>query len=146
MSTDFVYTLLNLKTVLYQTDQFSVSTVSMSKNSVTFMFHSFFNFLARSRYLSFVSLYFSFILWSSGTAKSTILLVLSFLLLIIVRSGFLAEIKRSVCMSKSYRSLCVSFSRTKDGLCIYHLFVLSLTPLSFFFTPAFADGFSLEFA
>ena len=40
---------------------------------VTFMFHSFFNSLARSRYLSFFSLYFSFILWSFGKAKSTIL-------------------------------------------------------------------------
>ena len=41
---------------------------------VTFMFHScFFNSLARSRYLSFFSHSFSFILWSAGTAKSTIL-------------------------------------------------------------------------
>ena len=40
---------------------------------VTFMFHSFFNSLARSRYLSLFSHFFSFILWSAGTAKSTIL-------------------------------------------------------------------------
>ena len=39
----------------------------------TFIFHSFFNSLARSRYLSFFSHSFSFILWSPGTAKSTIL-------------------------------------------------------------------------
>ena len=45
---------------------------------VTFMFHSFFNSLARSRYLSFFSLSFRFILWSAGTAKSTILLIISF--------------------------------------------------------------------
>ena len=38
---------------------------------VTFMFHSFFNSLARSRYLSFFSHSFSFILWSAGTAKAT---------------------------------------------------------------------------
>ena len=44
---------------------------------VTCMFHSFFNSLARSRYLSFFSHSFSFILWSVGTAKSTILQVLS---------------------------------------------------------------------
>ena len=43
---------------------------------VTFMFHSFFNSLARSRYLSFFSHSFSFILWSAGTAKSTILQIL----------------------------------------------------------------------
>ena len=36
---------------------------------VTFMFHSFFNSLARSRYLSFFSLSFRFILWSTGTAS-----------------------------------------------------------------------------
>ena len=42
---------------------------------VTFMFHSSFNSLARSRYLSFFSLSLSFILWSPGTARSTILRV-----------------------------------------------------------------------
>ena len=59
---------------------------------VTFMFHSFFNSLARSRYLSFFSLFFRFILWSTGTAKSTILQILSFWL-IIIRSGLRAGIR-----------------------------------------------------
>ena len=45
---------------------------------VSFMFHSFFNSLARSRYLSLFSLSFRFILWSAGTAKSTILQILFF--------------------------------------------------------------------
>ena len=49
---------------------------------VTFMFHSFFNSLARSRYLSFFSLSFRLILWSAGTAKSTILQIFFFFLLI----------------------------------------------------------------
>ena len=40
---------------------------------ITNMFHSLFNSLARLRYLSFFSHSFSFILWSAGTAKSTIL-------------------------------------------------------------------------
>ena len=40
---------------------------------VTFMIHSFFNSLGRLRYLSFFSHSFSLILWSAGTAKSTIL-------------------------------------------------------------------------
>ena len=48
-----------------------------------------------------------------------------FLLLIIIRSGLLVEIRWSVCTSKSHRSLCVSFSRIDAGLCIYHLFVWS---------------------
>ena len=87
-------------------------------------FDSFFNSLARSRYLSFFSPTFSFILWSAGTAKSTILQIL-FLLLIIMRSGLLARIRWPVCMLKSQRSLCESFSRTGTALCIYHLFVLS---------------------
>ena len=43
---------------------------------VTCMFHSFFNSLARSRYSSFFSHSFSFILWSAGTAKSISLQVL----------------------------------------------------------------------
>ena len=45
---------------------------------VTFNFHSFFNSLARSRYLSFFSLSFSFILLSTGISKFTILQVLFF--------------------------------------------------------------------
>ena len=57
---------------------------------VTCLFHSFFNSLARSRYLSFFSHSFSFILSSTGTAKSTILQV-PFFLLIIIRSGLFAE-------------------------------------------------------
>ena len=91
---------------------------------VTFMFHIFFNSLAMSRYLSFFSHSFRFILWSAGTAKSTILQIL-FFLLIIIRSGLLAGIRWSVCMLKSHRGLCVSFSGTNAGLCIYHLFVWS---------------------
>ena len=45
---------------------------------VTWVFHWFFNSLARSTYLSFFSHSFSYILWSAGTAKSTILQVLFF--------------------------------------------------------------------
>ena len=63
---------------------------------VTFMFHSYFNSLARSRYLSFFSLSFRFILWFAGTAKLTILQIL--FLLIILRSGLLAGFWWSVCM------------------------------------------------
>ena len=94
---------------------------------VTFMFHSFFNSLARSRYLSFFSLSFRFILWSARTARSTILQILFFLFIIIILllSGLLVEISWSVCMLKSHRSLCKSFYRTGAELCIYHLFVWS---------------------
>ena len=92
---------------------------------VIFMFHSFFSSLARSRYLSLFSHSFSFILWSTGTAKSTILQILFFFFffffLIIIRSGLRAEIRWSVCISKTHRSLCVLFSKTGAGLCIYHL-------------------------
>ena len=69
---------------------------------VTFMFHSFFNSLARSRYLSLFSRSSNFILWSAGTAKSTILQVLFFYSLIFIRFGLLAEIRWSVRMSKSH--------------------------------------------
>ena len=109
---------------------------------VTFMFHSFFNSLARSRYLYLFSHSSNFTLWSAGTTKFTILQVLIFLfvcfvfcfcfvflLLIMIRSGRLVEIWLSVCISKSQRSWCVSFSRTDSGLCIYHLFVLCVSLL-----------------
>ena len=85
---------------------------------VTLMFRSFFNSLARSRYLSFFSFSFSFLLWLAGTAMSTILQIL-LLLLSTIRSGLLAEIRWSVYMSKSHRSLYELFSRTGVGLCIF---------------------------
>ena len=92
---------------------------------ITFMFHSFFNSLARSRYLSFFSHSFSFIQWWAGTTKLIILQIVFFFSLIIVMFYLLAEIRWFVCMSKSHRSLRVSFSRTGAGLCIYYLFVWS---------------------
>ena len=63
---------------------------------VTFMFHSIFNSLARSRYLSFFSHSFRFILWSAGTAKSTILQILFFLLIIIRSSPHIFNILRFI--------------------------------------------------
>ena len=94
---------------------------------VAFMFNSlfFFNSLAKSRYLSFFSHSFSFILWSAAREKSTILQILSFFVDCYIRSGLLAEIWWSMCMSKSHRSFCVSFSGTGAGLSIYYLFVRS---------------------
>ena len=81
---------------------------------VAFMFHSFFNSLARSGYLSFFSHSFSFIPWFAGTAKSTILQILFFCRLLLG----LVFWPRSMCISKSHRILCVLFSRTGAGLCI----------------------------
>ena len=93
---------------------------------VTFMFHSFFNSLARSRYVSLFSLSFSFILWSAGTAKSTILQIFFFFFfVIIIRSDLLVEIRWSVCMYKSQRSLCISFSSSSSSSsssCYYYYY------------------------
>ena len=108
--------------------------------AVTLMFHSFFDSRAKSGYLSFFSLSFSFILKENEKKdKYPDLAVLadhsrysqvdnfpsSLFLLITIRSGLLAESRWSICMSKSHRSLRVSFSRTAAGLCIYYLFVWS---------------------
>ena len=65
---------------------------------VTIMFHSLFNSLARSMYLSFFSHSSSFILWSAGTAKSTILQILFFFV------DYYNIIRCSVCMSTFHRS------------------------------------------
>ena len=79
-------------------------TITRQANTVTFLFHNFsFNFLARSRYISLFSLSFNFTLWTTGTAKSTILKVFSFLP-IIVRSGHLTVIRWSVRSVKFQRS------------------------------------------
>ena len=88
------------------------------------MIYSFFNSLqGRGTFLFFHFL--SVLFCVQPGQQSSQLRKFSFLLLIIIRSGLLAEIRRSVLISKSYMSLCLSFSRTAAGLCIYHLFVRS---------------------
>ena len=90
---------------------------------VTFMFHSFFNSLARSRYLSLFSHSFSFILWSAGTAKSTILQIFFFVdYYKVFSSGRHWVIRFDI---KLPQELCVSFSSTGAGLCIYDLLAWS---------------------
>ena len=63
---------------MFSTKSFSLYTnplVTVPRSSiaigitVTFMFHSVFNSLARSRYLSFIFLPFDFTLWTAGIAK-----------------------------------------------------------------------------
>ena len=88
---------------------------------VTCMFNSFFQFSSKVEVLFTFFQFYSVVI---REAKSIILHVLSFLL-IIIKAGLLAGIRLSVCMLKSHRSLCVAFSRTGAGLCIYHLLVWS---------------------
>ena len=71
---------------------------------VTFMFYSFFNSLAKSRYLSFFSLSFRFILWSASKVDN------------FANSLFFVD----------YYKVSSSFSRTDAGLCIYYLLVWSI--------------------
>ena len=85
--------------------------------TVTFMFHSFFSSLARSRYLYLFIPSFNFTLCSARTVKSTIRQVLCFLLTL-TRSGRLVEIRWFVSISKSQRISCVSFIRRILG-CAY---------------------------
>ena len=87
--------------------------------TVTFMFHSFFNCLARSRVLIFLFVFFQFNSVVSGDSK--VYNLASLLLLL----GRLAEIRGSVFISKSQKGLSVSFSSTDSVLCIYHLSVWS---------------------
>ena len=91
---------------------------------VTFKFLSLFISLARSRYLSFFSLSFSFICDQLGQ-QSRQFCKISFFLLIIIRSGLLAEIRWSVCMSKSQRRFLCHFLEQVLGcaytICLYGL-------------------------
>ena len=93
----------------------------------TFMFHSFFTSLARSKYLAFFSLsqFYSVVSRDSKDHNFASSLFFFFFFFIIIRSGLLAEIRWSVCISMSHRSLWASFSRTDVGLCIYNLFLCS---------------------
>ena len=94
---------------------------------VIFIFHSFFQFSCKVDVLISLFTFFRFYSMVSRDSKVDNFadFVFLLLLLIIIRSGLLAEIWWSVCMSKSHRSLCVSFSRTDAGLCIYHLLAWS---------------------
>ena len=74
---------------------------------VTYMFHSFFNSLARSTYLSLFQFY---SVVSRDSKVDNVAISLFLLLLIIIRSALLAKIRLSVCMSKPRRELmCVIF-------------------------------------
>ena len=68
--------------------------------TITFIFYSFFNSLSRSRYLSFFSLSFNFTVVRQDSKVHNSVSSL-FLLLIITRSGHLAEIRWSNSISKS---------------------------------------------
>ena len=97
---------------------------------ITFVPQFFLNSRARSRYLSFFSLYFNFTLLSAGTAKCTILQIL--FLFIITRSGCLAEIRWSICISKSLRSL-ASHSPGQMLGCAYSVCFYSQIQISYTF-------------
>ena len=70
-----------------------LSTPTTIGITVTFMFDSFFSSLARFSCLALFSSSFSFTLWSAGTTNSPIRQFLVYFLLIITRSGRLAEIR-----------------------------------------------------
>ena len=133
--------------------------------TVPFMFHSFFPFPCKIRVLIFLFAFFQFYSVVSRENEvhiSTSSLFLSlffflffffcFVLLIITRSGRLAEIRWSVCISKSQGSLRVSFSWTDYGLCVYHFvkyyyhhyYHYYYFSTSEIFTPVLTDGLSLE--
>ena len=90
---------------------------------VTFMFYSFFTSPKRCRYIFLFTYSFNFTLLPAGTAKSIILQVICFLL-IIIRSSRLAEIRWPVCIQKFQKSLCISFSRTDSRRCIYYYLLI----------------------
>ena len=91
---------------------------------VTFMFYTFFNSLARSRYLLFNFL--SILLWDQPRQQSPQFSKLSFFCCWLLFGVTVSLILGDQFVWKSQKSLCASFSRRDDGLCIYHLFVWSV--------------------
>ena len=94
---------------------------------VTFMFHSFFNSLARSRYLSLFSLSFNFIPWSPRTVKSTILYILFFcwLLLLLLFYSFESFSHQRLLMD-FYLSLSDTNSHKSPGLSLVFWPILTM--------------------
>ena len=87
--------------------------------TVTFIFYSFFNFLTRSRYLSF----FSLSLWSVGTEKLTIQQVLFFYCWHLL--GLIVWPRLGDPFVSPEEFMPLIFFRTDSRLCIDHLFVWS---------------------
>ena len=94
--------------------------------TITFIFHSFFNYLVRTQYLSFFSFSFNFTLWLAGTAKSIILQVLSFFFIDNYKIWLFGRDK-VICLYVNIplKSEWVRFSRTDAGFCRYYLLVWS---------------------
>ena len=83
---------------------------------VTCMFHSFFQFPSKVEVLIPLFTFFQFYSVVSRDSKVDYF-ASSLFLLIIIKYGFVAGIRWSVCMSKSHRSLRVLFSKTGAELC-----------------------------
>ena len=94
---------------------------------VTFMFLSFFQFSSKIEVLISFFTFFQFysMVCRDSKVDNFADFLLFFLLLIIIKSGLLADIRWSVSLWNSHRCLCVSFSWTGAGLCIYHLLAWS---------------------
>ena len=89
---------------------------------VTFMFHSFFQFSSKVEVL--ISFHILSVLFCGQPGQQS-RQFLFFFLFIIISSGLLAEIRWSFVCQSPIGVLWVSFSRTGDGLCIYHSLALS---------------------
>ena len=94
------------------------SIPTTTSNTVTLMFHSFFSSLARSKYLFLFSLSLIFILWSVGTAKSTRLQVLFFLLINTRCVIFRLELG-DLCVCQNPREFNTSHSLEQILVCTY---------------------------
>ena len=126
---------------------------------VTSMFHSFFNSLARSRYLSLFSHSFSFILWSAETAKSTILQIYYFYLdsiilhfprikLISLDRSFSSELilgRRNRKEEHSVRYKLMSSSTSEKARSTYHLLYQSWANCSLLNFPRKQETFVIFF-
>ena len=92
---------------------------------VTFMFNCFFQFPRKVDVFILLFAFFQFYSVASRNSKVHNSPNSLFLLLIMIKSCRLVEIRWSVRTSKFRGSFCVSFSRTDSRLCLYHWFVCS---------------------
>ena len=93
-------------------------------NPIGIIFHCFFQFFGEVEVPIFLFTFCPFYSVVSWNCKIDNFSDSLLFLLIIIRSGLLAEIRWSERMSKYHKRSCVFF-KTDDGLCIYHLLVRS---------------------
>ena len=109
----------------YKSLETVISAPTILVNTITLMFHDFFDSQATSKYFFYLFAFFYFQSAVCRNSKNPQVEKLFFFLLINTMLCLLVGFRRIVCISNSQRILRVSFSGTDSGLGTYHVILWS---------------------